>query len=217
MLTIWFVRHAESQANAGERTSQPAHITLTATGWKQAECVALAFTQPPSLIITSPYVRTKQTASCTLIRFPQAIHEEWPVQEFSYLAPGRCVDSTPDERRPMVKAYWERNDPRYVDGDGAESFETLIERVDEALLQLRHRDYNPIAVFSHGQFIQAVLWRLFNHQQDVTAHAMRQFRGFSETIPIPNGGIVEIRFGDDGDEWIKPVTNAHIPPDLVTV
>jgi probable phosphoglycerate mutase len=216
MPTVCFVRHAESRANAGERTSQPAQVELTAVGWKQAEYVASAFVHLPSLVVTSPYVRTKQTAAFTLERFAQVVHEEWLVQEFTYLAPGRCVNLTPVERRPMVQDYWERNDPKYVDGEGAESFERLIERVDDTLQRLRQNDHERIAVFSHGQFMRAVLWRLLSGRVPVTPSAMKQFRGFLGAFSIPNGGIVDMWLGDDTGVWIRPATSAHIPPELIT-
>jgi len=40
MKTIWLIRHAESTANVGQKTTTPETIGLTDTGREQAECLA---------------------------------------------------------------------------------------------------------------------------------------------------------------------------------
>ncbi|WP_241212739.1 MULTISPECIES: hypothetical protein [unclassified Sphingomonas] len=44
--------------------------------------VARAWTETPSLIVTSPYLRTRQTAQATIQRFPTVPVEVWPIEEF---------------------------------------------------------------------------------------------------------------------------------------
>ncbi len=120
MPTVWFIRHAESEANAGLPSSSPIQVGLTAKGIKQAKQIALSFQKPPDLIITSPYMRTKQTAEPTLQRFPDVLHEEWPVHEFTYLTRFLDQPTTISDRRPTVNAFRQRRDPFYTDGEGAE-------------------------------------------------------------------------------------------------
>src|SRR5947199_2089152 len=84
--TVWFIRHAESEANAGLSTTDPMHIALTPKGQRQAQQIAQFFPRPPSLIIASHYIRTQQTAEPTCARFPWVPREIWPVHEFTYLA-----------------------------------------------------------------------------------------------------------------------------------
>src|SRR4051812_43055625 len=62
MTEIWLIRHGESESNAGLPTSDTAKIALTPRGFAQAECIVAAFTRPPSLIVTSPYLRAIQSA-----------------------------------------------------------------------------------------------------------------------------------------------------------
>src|SRR6266568_4822313 len=131
MLTVWFIRHSESEGNVGLATSETAMIKLTARGIEQAERIALAFVEAPSLIVTSPYLRAKQTAQPTLLRFPDARHEEWPVHEFTFLSSLRYRNTTVVDRRPWAAAFWERCDPFYVDGEGAESFANLMNRIQQ--------------------------------------------------------------------------------------
>jgi hypothetical protein len=48
--------------------------------------------------------------------------EIWPLQEYDFLSPTTCVNTTIHERKPMVMNYWSKCDPDLVHGDGAESF-----------------------------------------------------------------------------------------------
>src|SRR5713226_5749395 len=79
MSTVWLIRHGESQSNAGLPTLSPVFPGLTKRGIVQAESIAQAFTRVPSLIITSRYKRTKQTALPTTERFPNAKQGQWVV------------------------------------------------------------------------------------------------------------------------------------------
>jgi probable phosphoglycerate mutase len=125
---FWLIRHGESESNAGLPTSDTAKIVLTPRGIAQAEYIAAAFTRAPSLIVTSPYLRAQQSAQPTIGRFPQARQEEWPVHEYTYLSLANRHNTTLHGRKPQIDAYWERCDPQYLDGDGAESFCARVER-----------------------------------------------------------------------------------------
>ena len=131
MLNICFIRHAQSQANAGERTADPALIELTAMGREQGIHVAGLFGRAPDLLVTSPYLRARQTAQFVADKHPKVPLETWAVQEFTYLARQRCLNTTLNERIPMAKEYWDRNDPNWVDGEGTESYAGLMGRVDD--------------------------------------------------------------------------------------
>ncbi|HJZ47324.1 MAG TPA: phosphoglycerate mutase family protein [Roseiflexaceae bacterium] len=83
MTEVWFIRHGESESNAGLPTSDTAKIVLTPRGLAQAEAIVKAFTRPPHLIVTSLYLRARQSAQPTIEHFPQARLEEWPVHEYT--------------------------------------------------------------------------------------------------------------------------------------
>ena len=123
---IWLIRHAESVSNVGMSTSDPATISLSPKGFEQANSIVQKFTGCPELIVTSPHIRAKQTAEPLIKNYPNVLHEEWGVQEFTYLSPAKCQNMTRDERLPMVKRYWELSNPLYCDGPGAESFSEFI-------------------------------------------------------------------------------------------
>lgn len=213
MQTIWFIRHGESEGNAGYPTLFPPIIELTKKGYEQAEHIAAAFDKPPSLLVTSSYTRTLQTASATYKHFSDVPIEELPVHEFTYLLPDNHWNTTIHQRREEVESYWRRGDPYYVDGDGkypeVESFAGFMLRVYSALEDLKSRPEEFIAVFSHEQFIWAVFWLLLFKPTEMNAHAMKQFRYLLTTYPIPNGAILQVQF-DQGKTWVKGIIPSHL-------
>lgn len=199
MLTVYFVRHGESAANVGTATSDPALIPLTEKGWEQARAVAAAFDLAPTLIVTSPYERAADTAKPTIGRFPGVPVEVWPVEEFTYLSPSRCSNTTAADRKPWVESYWTSADPEFVDGSGTESFAGLVQRARESLRRL-HGMSGFVAVFGHGQFIQAVRWLVAESPERIDSEAMRAFRAFDLKHPISNCQVITINH--DGQRWL---------------
>lgn len=187
MSNIRFIRHGESAANAGITTSDPVTIGLTALGQAQAEAVAGSFAAAPDLIVVSPFTRARQTAAATQALFPHVPVETWPVWEFIYLSPVRYVQTNVEQRRPSVEAYWNMGDPDSVDGPGAESFAAFIVRVQQALDRLAGLDARSVAVFGHGQFMQAVRWMVTSRPEAIDTSAMQAFRAFDVARPIANG------------------------------
>jgi 2,3-bisphosphoglycerate-dependent phosphoglycerate mutase len=217
MVTVWFIRHAESESNAGLPTRDPASTRLTAKGEQQAQQIAEFLPQAPALIVTSPYIRTKQTAQPTLQRFAAVPQAEWLIQEFTFLAPRKYQNTTSIQRYPMVEAYWQRCDPFYVEEEGAESFVDLVGRVEQVrsqILQFSHqtqdKDNNPfIVAFSHGRFIRAIVWVLLMRPQTIDRKSMQQFQAFSESVLVPNGTILKVQA--QGDEvWLSSLQTAHM-------
>ena len=151
-----FIRHGESTANTGLASADVASIVLTERGAGQAGRIAREWTETPSLIVTSPFQRTRQTAAPTIARFPDVPVERWPIEEFTYLQPARWNGTTTADRRPHVERYWTAADPDYCDGEGAESFGGFLRRVEVTLARLAALPVGSLVyVFGHGQFIQA--------------------------------------------------------------
>jgi broad specificity phosphatase PhoE len=212
MVNVWLIRHGESEANAGLPTESPVKTPLTVLGHQQAEQVALAFPQAPNLIVTSPYWRTQQTAAPTRARFPNLPHQQWPVQEFTYLAPDRYAGSTIEHRRPHSDRYWQQNDPLFVDGIGAESFADLIERAQAAKAQIQELEAEFTAIFSHGRFICALLWVVLSQlaaDTEIGAKQMQQFQNFINAVSVPNGSIAKLRV-EAKTLWLAGIEVAHL-------
>jgi broad specificity phosphatase PhoE len=191
---VWLIRHGQSESNAGLPTNGPGAAPLTALGREQAARMAATFTEPPELIVSSPFVRARQTAEATVERFPEAPYEEWPVEEFTYLGRLHGPRTTKDQRRPFADAYWERADPVHVNGGDGESFATVITRARAFLDRLAGRpEEGLVAVFTHGLFMKAVIWSLFTGVTEPDAAEMRGFRRFSGACDIPNCAVTELR------------------------
>ena len=194
-----FIRHGQSTGNAGIPAHDLALLELTELGWWQSGEVAAGWTETPSLIVTSSYLRTQQTAAATIARFPEAPVEVWPIQEFTYLQPSRWNGTHSSERMPAIERYWAAADPEYCDGEGAESFSTLLGRAQAALDRLATMPENTMVyVFSHGQFIQAVRSLVIDSEL-TERQKMRKFWGKGSPA-IGNAEQVEL-FVEDGVWW----------------
>lgn len=194
-----FVRHGQSTGNAGVPSHDLASIELTELGWQQAREVARAWTEAPALIVTSPYLRTQQTAAATIERFPDVPVEVWPIEEFTYLQPARWNGTRSIDRMPHLERYWSEADPAYCDGDGAESFGTLLRRAEAALARLAAQTFTgPVYVFSHGQFIQAVRAVVAESGLDDRGKMLRFWRK-GEPPAIGNAELVQFTWS--GFQW----------------
>ncbi len=197
--TIRFIRHAESAANAGLPTSDPGGIPLTENGKKAAERTALEYDRAvPELIVVSPYLRARQTAEPFITKFQQAKRETWPVQEFTYICPERCVGTTFAERKPTVEAYWQKASPAYVDGPGAESFQEFVGRVLGALEKLRGREEKNVLVVCHGILMQAVEFYQNLSENPADPDSMRRFHRFMLDCRVPNLGCIDVTVTPQG-------------------
>lgn len=188
MTSIWLIRHAESTANVGAVTHDPRSIPLTEKGWHQARLLADEVSQVPDLIISSPFLRAIQTAAPTRTRFYSTRHEIWPIQEFTYLDPATCIGTTVEQRKARVKVYWQQQDPDYIDGEGAESFNMMLKRVATMLEQLA-KQQGLVLVFGHGQIMRATQLILARPK----ASAIELMQAFQEAAPIPNACIIPIQ------------------------
>ncbi|VVO73997.1 histidine phosphatase family protein [Pseudomonas fluorescens] len=186
MKHVRLIRHGESAANAGEASQDHASIPLTPKGIEQANVVALSFNKAPELIVASPFSRAQKTAMATAAAFPTVPLETWAIHEFTYLEPSRCVNTTVADRRRWVDEYWSRADPAYVDGTGAESFLAFVSRAQSFLDQLTEHPAEDIAVFSHGQFLNAVAWLLERKPQRLDGLAMIDWREYEIATHVPN-------------------------------
>src|SRR5262245_4863636 len=214
---VWLIRHAESIGNAGLATSQPDTIPLTVKGIEQALRLADSFVRPPTLIVTSPYIRTQQSAGPTIQRFPTARQEQWQVQEFSYLSPERYRGTTVTDRRPFVETYWSKCDPHHIDGEGAESFADFIRRVQRAIDGLWSCQSEFVTVFGHGLFMRGMIWRMLFGAQPVNASTMSSFRHFLAATTMPHTSIIKVDLLANLQEArISNVITTHLPSELIT-
>ncbi len=202
-----FIRHGQSTGNAGIPAHDLALLELTELGWRESREVAAGWIETPSLILTSPYLRTQQTAAATIMRFPQVPVEVWVIHEFTYLQPSRWNGTRSSARLPAIERYWAEADPEFCDGEGAESFRALLGRAQTALDRLAAMPEDALVYgFSHGQFIQAV--RSLVIDAGLTdREKMRKFWGKGSPA-ISNAELVELSV--EGGAWrhCQPVSTA---------
>jgi broad specificity phosphatase PhoE len=208
-LLVWFIRHAESESNAGLAIKDTRLTRLTPKGIEQARRLSQLFLEPPSLLVTSPYRRSLETAQPLVERFPGVAQEVWPVHEFTYLDRFRGQLSTLQQRKPTAEAYWQRCDPFYRESEGAETFAELVQRIQSALERLRQQERGFVAVFGHGAFMRVMFWTLFTGSFEVNAERMRQFSAIGLLFRVPNTAIIKLRF-DAESLWFSQIITAHL-------
>ena len=161
MTNFWFIRHGESESNAGIPVSNDATTPLTELGIQQANRVAAHLQEPPDRFVVSPFYRTQQTAAPTLLKFPDVPVETWPVHEFSYLSHEQSENTTLKDRRKLSTPYFLTGDPDLILGDGGESFNQFLARVDNSIARVQESQDKNIIIFGHGWFMRALLWKLY--------------------------------------------------------
>lgn len=195
-MKVIFIRHGESTGNAGTPSFDLSKLELTTLGRAQSESTALGWKRRPTLIAMSPYLRTHLTAQPTIDRFPDVPVEILPMEEFTYLEPSRWNGTSRLARLPHIESYWGRADPDFCDGPGAESFQTLLDRVGRTLARFEALPQDALVyAFSHGQFIQAVRQSLL-HPTWTAQQKMAHFWAFNAEHPILNADVLEVRFGE---------------------
>lgn len=190
-MSIFLIRHAESEANINGKTLSHALITLSENGHKQAQALC---SQLPKIdhVIVSRYLRTHQTATPLLEKYDLTLEIDEHVHEFSYLSERKCANTNMDDRKAWVNTYWEKMDYQHRDADDAESFEDLYIRVQAFHEKLKALTENyaqkNLAVFSHGQFLQLLMMQI-KQPQPLSKELMRQFRFNLVNQPIRNTQI----------------------------
>ena len=207
--TVFFVRHGESLANTGVATPDPSSIPLTEKGKLQAKAVSEYFSKQPELIVHSPYIRTLETATPLIERFPVAKVEEWPIHEFTYLDIQVNSGTVPAERKESATSYWNRLDPDYIDGYGAESFSQMLSRLRTCVADIETLHSSEIVVFCHGQIMHALsLLSRFPESRDkflMEKFLTERANGFAPK----NTEVWETRFTDEG-KWL-PFRTRFLP------
>ena len=209
MKEVWLIRHAESLANAGAATSAPRDIPLSEKGFEQAKTLADSNLPRPELIVVSPYLRSPQTAAPLLNRFPDTPVEVLNVQEFTYLSISRCRNTTHEQRKPLVAEYWKRSDPNYCDGDQSESLAEFFRRAEDFLSQMKEISFELAFVFTHEQFIKALIWEVLHPDKICDERFMGEFQKFMISFAVPNTGVMKLRI-EENEFYIGKIETAHL-------
>ena len=147
-MTIYLIRHGETDWNRQNRLQGTEDIELNETGLMQsAECAAALRAVPAGIILTSPLKRAKVTAEIISERLggtPVIVEQDLTERDFGPLSGMVLRD------RQALLGY--SSDPRM------EPFEHLAERLMGVLNRyIREDAYENILLVSHGGSINAIL------------------------------------------------------------
>jgi len=187
-MSIFLIRHAESEANINGKTLSHASIALSENGHIQAQILCSTLPKIDHVMV-SKYLRTQQTAVPLLEKYKLEFEVDEHLHEFSYLSEIKCANTNLNDRKSWVNAYWDKMDYQHRDADDAESFEDLYLRVqafqDKLKTVAEHYAQKHLAVFSHGQFLQLLIMQI-EQSRPLTKELMQQFRADLVSQPIKN-------------------------------
>ena len=171
---LLLIRHGESEGNRDRRFTPHPGIGLTDAGRAQAEAAArwLAEHYAPRAIVTSPFVRARETADILASRLSLEVAVEPDLRERSY---GTFEGQLYETPRPGYDpaAYWAWQPP------GGESLGDVLKRAGAALDRIATgAGVDDLVLVSHG----AVMLALWRHVTGTWA----------EPRVVPNTGIVEV-------------------------
>ena len=196
MKTLYLIRHAKSEANAGGISKPERNIALSPWGQKQAQ--ALVARLPSSRhVYVSELRRTQQTAApwCSAHGItPQVLPL---LNEFSCLAFEWIRGMDGAARRPLADAYWQRADPQECTGAGADSFVAFNRRISAFLAHYPQLEDGSL-LFGHGIWIGLLAWRLLGFAAETSAD-MTAFRRFQSGLPLANTSVWMLQ-GDTADD-----------------
>ena len=147
-MTIYLVRHGETDWNKQNRLQGIEDIELNETGLKQSADCALAFKRLSiDCVLSSPLKRAKKTAEIIAGHLgiaPVIVEPDLTERDF-----GRLSGMTPAERQAIMDSEEETF---------AEPLETLIDRFMNVLNKVALKSaYENVIVVSHGASINAAL------------------------------------------------------------
>lgn len=158
MKLIYFVRHGETELNA-QNIRQGSEGSLSEKGRAQVMETAKKFPKSkgkPEIIIASPYVRTRETAS--IIAKELNIEVEYSELLVERRNPSQIVGHKGEERD--VRLIVDRIDKSYHDDNlrysDEENFTDLLERAKKLLHFIESRDEERIIMVTHGIFLKMV-------------------------------------------------------------
>ena len=190
MKTLYLIRHAQSEANAGGISKPERDIALSPLGREQAQALVARLPRSNHVYV-SELRRTHETAApyCRAHGItPQVLPQ---LNEFSCLAFDRIRGMDGAARRPLADAYWQRADPLECTGAGADSFAAFNQRLSAFLAHYPQLEDGSL-LFGHGIWIGLLAWRLLGFSAE-TAADMAAFRRFQTGLPMPNTAVWQLQ------------------------
>jgi len=208
MKTVYFVRHGQSEGNAGDFHQGPA-TPITEKGRTQAQFIAeRCVTLPIEAVISSAMKRTRETAHVIAKKINKPLESS---------------DLFVERRRPAEQLDRPTNDPEAVRiskilrenftvpgyrYSNEENFDDLKARAQMALAYLEKRPEKNILVVTHGLFLRALL-SVVVFGKELTA---REFLKMSDAFYTENTGMTVLCLEEHENkppEWWVWIWNDH--------
>ena len=187
MKTLYLIRHAQSAANAGGISLPDREIPLSAEGARQAAELACRLPENRHVFV-SEMRRTHETATPYCARHGIRPEILSCLNEFSYLPFAAVQGLDAADRKPLAEAYWQRADPHFHAGGGADTFAEFNGRVSDFL----HRAWSTLPhgslLFGHGIWMALLAWRLSDNRAETGAD-MAAFRAFQSSLHVANASL----------------------------
>jgi alpha-ribazole phosphatase len=187
-MTIYLIRHGQSQANVGGITLENPIVPLTDLGELQARALAPLLPATTPSIWSSPYKRALDTAApyCARLGHRPSVHDE--LQEFENIDTRQMKGAPFSEREAAVERYWLESDPARRTGPAGETFHEFHERVARTRQEFLPSLPDGAIVFGHGMWMALLFWQLLGFEK-VDHLAMTLFRRYQLGLPTPNAVV----------------------------
>ncbi|MEX0597425.1 MAG: histidine phosphatase family protein [Candidatus Paceibacterota bacterium] len=205
MKNIYFVRHGESEGNQA-RLYQSSGTSLSETGHNQAKLIADRFYNiEVETIVTSNYIRAKQTTGYIAEVTGKDIIENQLFRERKRPS----IQENQSKENPeliaidkQIEDNWGNLDWKHSD---EENFADLRQRAKECFEYLENMTEDNIVVVTHKNFLHCLLWYcLFGY--DVTA---RDSKTIVNNFIMSNTGIVWMQYDEIYKFWKVVTWNDH--------
>ncbi len=155
-MILYFMRHAESEANTRDVLAGRIDYPLSARGEADAEAVALAFSpaHPVDAIVASPLLRARQTAEpfARLTRLPVEADEALVEQDMGIFAGKTYAEAEADPSYEKDKALrWDWAPP------GGESYRAIALRLRPFFARMDGRGEKRILVVTHAVALRLIV------------------------------------------------------------
>jgi broad specificity phosphatase PhoE len=160
MKTIYFIRHAESEANEQDILASRMDFPLSAKGRADADAIAAEFREMESLdrIVCSPLLRARQTAAPLGAAFGLEVETDDRLTEQELGIYSGMTYTELEDRRDYMHDRTKRWE--WVPGGGGESYKMIAERLQPFFRSLDGMDGSRILFVTHAvtmRMIRAIL------------------------------------------------------------
>jgi probable phosphoglycerate mutase len=187
-LTLYLVRHGETDWNAEHRVQGHTDVPLNARGRAQAAAAAHELAGVPlGAVIASDLSRARETAAQVAAGHGLPVQVEPQLRERHYgSAEGRLDSELEQEYGEALRDYWRGPDTPFPGGESIRQHQLRVGAYLEALIARPPAD--AVALVSHSGTVR----RALNHLDGVPVEA-------GIFAPIANGSVHVVQVTDPGD------------------